>query len=477
MTRFYYTDTQPAISDATAQWEVDASSTHTPTNSGVPLIISIPAQDSNVEHFICWTSAEQPHNSSVWPTTGWGFSTDVSSVGADISYRMYLVRGNSDGSSLDRARMEEMTSTFLTGTGIQAFTAQSWSLVNGGTGKAVSDRLYGLITASNTNMMSAQSLNILYSDSDCWIEGTALSAGATHQITASGSGTSGGSAAIQIVLVHLLTATGSGTSGGSAAITAIRRLTATGSGTSGGSAAIKSTLAISATGSGVSGGSAALRATLQITATGSGTSDGSAAISLVGGGTTHQLTSTGSGTSGGSASIVAIRRLTATGTGTSSGSAALSLTARMTASGSGSTGGSAALRALLGMSATGAGVSDGTAAIILLTATVHQLSAEGSSQSGGSVVTSVFHTFRHYFSPPTHEEPIRTDRAPVKFFRLTHAPTVLRRDGTFIAMRTPPAEWLTGEAGKDFFIGGHEYEISEATKTELQAAGFSVTSI
>lgn len=81
----------------------------------------------------------------------------------------------------------------------------------------------------------------------------------------------------------------------------------------------------------------------------------------------------------------------------------------------------------------------------------------------------------YMFSPPTHEEPMRTDIKPLSFYRLTYSTTVFRRNGSFTAMRTPPHEWLTGERGVDYFIGGHEYRITEEIATELTGAGFSVT--
>lgn len=79
-----------------------------------------------------------------------------------------------------------------------------------------------------------------------------------------------------------------------------------------------------------------------------------------------------------------------------------------------------------------------------------------------------------YFEPPTHEEPMRTDLKPLHYYRLTYSTTVFRRNGAFVSMRTPPAEWLTGEAGTDYFIGGHVYRVTPEIANELVAAGYNV---
>lgn len=76
------------------------------------------------------------------------------------------------------------------------------------------------------------------------------------------------------------------------------------------------------------------------------------------------------------------------------------------------------------------------------------------------------------FSPPTHEEPIRTDVRPLNYFRLTYANSIVRVGGVFTSLRTPDPSLLTGVAGVDYFIGGHVYTVDSATATELTAAGF-----
>lgn len=78
------------------------------------------------------------------------------------------------------------------------------------------------------------------------------------------------------------------------------------------------------------------------------------------------------------------------------------------------------------------------------------------------------------FSPPTHEEPMRTKTRPLNYYRLTHALSVVRVNGTFTAVRSPSSDLLTtaGVSGTDYFIGGHVYTVTSAIATELTNAGF-----
>jgi hypothetical protein len=83
------------------------------------------------------------------------------------------------------------------------------------------------------------------------------------------------------------------------------------------------------------------------------------------------------------------------------------------------------------------------------------------------------------FTPPTHEEPIRTTVRPLNYFRLTWAASVVRVNGTFTTVRSPSQTLLqaAGESGVDYFLGGHTYDISDETATELVAAGFDVDGV
>lgn len=78
------------------------------------------------------------------------------------------------------------------------------------------------------------------------------------------------------------------------------------------------------------------------------------------------------------------------------------------------------------------------------------------------------------FTPPTHEEPIRSDVRPLNYFRYTWAASIVRVSGTLKSVRSPSEDLLTGlENGKDYFLGGYEYLITDEVADELTAAGFS----
>jgi len=76
------------------------------------------------------------------------------------------------------------------------------------------------------------------------------------------------------------------------------------------------------------------------------------------------------------------------------------------------------------------------------------------------------------FSPPTYEEGINTRQSPLRYFRITKASSVVRRDGVLVTVRTPFTDDLVGTEGVDWFLGGHEYNVSDATFIELGAGGF-----
>ena len=80
------------------------------------------------------------------------------------------------------------------------------------------------------------------------------------------------------------------------------------------------------------------------------------------------------------------------------------------------------------------------------------------------------------FTPPSWEEGIRTRQKPLCYFRTTVAASVVRVDGVFTTIRTPSVYQTdaAGVEGRDFFIGGHIYEIDTATADELTLAGYPV---
>lgn len=166
----------------------------------------------------------------------------------------------------------------------------------------------------------------------------------------------------------------------------------------------------------------------------------------------------------------AVTTATLTGTDIGAGVDATSLTVNITASDTG-TGVDAASIADIGATqksgadtATATDTGAVTAGIVAVTDTAT------ATESASVVITLL--TFK--FSPPSHEEPIRSELGALNRFRLTYAKTILRRNGVFIAVRSPDPSWVVGEAGVDYFIGGHVYDITPATKAELEAAGYTV---
>lgn len=92
------------------------------------------------------------------------------------------------------------------------------------------------------------------------------------------------------------------------------------------------------------------------------------------------------------------------------------------------------------------------------------------------VVQAIDPTYAFY--PPTHEEPMRTKVRPLNYYRLTHARSVVKVNGTYVQIYTPSAELLAGlEEGVDFFRGGYEYVVDRDTADALAADGFTATQI
>ena len=85
-----------------------------------------------------------------------------------------------------------------------------------------------------------------------------------------------------------------------------------------------------------------------------------------------------------------------------------------------------------------------------------------------------------YFTPPTHEEPIRTRVAPVDRHRLTHAQSIVRvpLTGAITSYRQAPlvsVDITNLIDGRDFFRGGYVYAVDDPTADLLTSSGFEVT--
>lgn len=89
--------------------------------------------------------------------------------------------------------------------------------------------------------------------------------------------------------------------------------------------------------------------------------------------------------------------------------------------------------------------------------------------------TAVVTSTTYHFEPPIHEEPIRSDIHPLIFYRLTYAASIVRVGGVLTSIRTPSHEVLVaaGVEGRDYFMGGHIYQVEPDVQAELVAAGFT----
>lgn len=77
------------------------------------------------------------------------------------------------------------------------------------------------------------------------------------------------------------------------------------------------------------------------------------------------------------------------------------------------------------------------------------------------------------YSPPTHEEGIRSPERILRYYRLTTANSIVRIGGVLTSVRSPSPELLAGLTnGVDYFRGGYVYNLSPALITELNNAGF-----
>lgn len=79
------------------------------------------------------------------------------------------------------------------------------------------------------------------------------------------------------------------------------------------------------------------------------------------------------------------------------------------------------------------------------------------------------------FKPPTYERHIPLSVTGGPRVKLDQGISIVRVSGVLRLLYGPSPEQLTaaGREGVDWFIGGHVYDVSPATLSELQAGGFA----
>jgi hypothetical protein len=77
------------------------------------------------------------------------------------------------------------------------------------------------------------------------------------------------------------------------------------------------------------------------------------------------------------------------------------------------------------------------------------------------------------FKPPTVDEGPAGGGPLFYRYKISRGDSILETGGTYTRVRTPSLdEYLEADI---VYLGGHEYEVSEETKTELLNAGIGVT--
>jgi hypothetical protein len=166
VSRHYVTDTNLAYPTDTVTFEKECDDSHSPANGGTTHGLTMAGGALGITtHRYGTTTA--PHNSTTWPTTGWGVSVDVQAAGADITYRLLAERCDPSQNRLTSTELLSSTA----GTGVKSTTAQAFN-ANGVGGLSANDVLGYFIVTTNSNMMTSQSFAIYYSDSDSWVENT-----------------------------------------------------------------------------------------------------------------------------------------------------------------------------------------------------------------------------------------------------------------------------------------------------------------
>jgi hypothetical protein len=79
------------------------------------------------------------------------------------------------------------------------------------------------------------------------------------------------------------------------------------------------------------------------------------------------------------------------------------------------------------------------------------------------------------FTTPTVSEGPAGEGRLFERFRLVRGITVLKIDGEYYEIRFPSQEET--QAAEIAYIGGYSYEVSEAEKASLEAAGYTVETV
>ena len=79
------------------------------------------------------------------------------------------------------------------------------------------------------------------------------------------------------------------------------------------------------------------------------------------------------------------------------------------------------------------------------------------------------------FTTPTISEGPAGEGRLFSRYRLVRGISVLKIDGEYYQLRNPSAEEVA--SAEVAYIGGYSYEVSEAEKTQLEAAGFDVETV
>jgi hypothetical protein len=79
------------------------------------------------------------------------------------------------------------------------------------------------------------------------------------------------------------------------------------------------------------------------------------------------------------------------------------------------------------------------------------------------------------FTTPTVSEGPAGEGRLFERFRLVRGITVLKIDGEYFEIRFPSQEET--QAAEIAYIGGYSYEVSEAEKASLEAAGYTVETV
>lgn len=162
-TRWYNTSTSSTVS---ARGYGNASRDITPADLNATTSANVAAA-STISR-LWWYDLGPAHNAADWPTTGFGYSVDIQSVGADITWTTYAERYSGDGSAVRGSSLLHLSQS---GTGVKTNTGVGVDL-NTDAARAASDAYGVRFSLTNASMMSAESWTMYVSDSQSWIENT-----------------------------------------------------------------------------------------------------------------------------------------------------------------------------------------------------------------------------------------------------------------------------------------------------------------